>query len=527
MKLSKNLQLAILAITSGVMFYLAWPPKSLFFLAFFAFVPLFIVEEETSKSKGYGWFIFLGLFVWNVLTTWWVWYASIGGSIFMFFFNSSMMLLPWLAYRKTKKAFGLDKALLAFICLWLAFEYLHLNWQITWPWLTLGNVFAKHNSIIQWYEYTGAMGGTLWVLLINVFAFLAYKKRNWISIAKPAAILIIPIIISFIIRDYRSKEANNAEPLETLIIQPNVDPYKKFDQGEEVKNLRAMLTLVDEKITPNTKYILMPETAIVEYIDEDNPLAFESMYLLKKFTQNHPQTHIITGASTYNFYGRFEKPEPTARMADNGMYYESYNTALEIDSAGSIDYYHKSKLVPGVEKMPYPKLFGFLEYFSLDMGGIAGSLGSDKEPKVFDASYKPEIAPLICYESVFPGFVAGFVRSGADILAIITNDGWWRDTDGYKQHMYYATLRAIENRREVIRSANTGVSGHINTLGEITTKTDWWKAEALKVQTKPSDISTFYSRQGDFLGRYASFIGLFMFFGAFIKLKTAKNASIN
>jgi len=122
----------------------------------------------------------------------------------------------------------------------------------------------------------------------------------------------------------------------------------------------------------------------------------------------------------------------------------------------------------------------------------------------------------------FPGFVAGFTRKGAKILVVITNDGWWRNTDGYKQHMYYACLRAIENRREVLRSANTGISCRIDKLGRIQEHTEWWEPVVLSVKVNPFNNLTFFARHGDYIGRFGSFTVLFFLLGMFVKTRTKK-----
>lgn len=521
---NRKLKLALLTALPAILFWLAWPPRDLFFLSFVAFVPLFMLERETTGMKGGGWLIYLALLLWNAAISWWVWNAEATSSIVMMTANAGLMYLPWLGYRKAKKTMSASRAFLVFITLWLAFEYLHLNWQITWPWFTLGNIFAKHNEVVQWYEITGTLGGSLWVLWANVLVYQTAIKaaKKWTTWLKPALMVIVPMLISlpFYFSAFERFSMYESEEQETLLVQPNVDPYLKFDETNEVSNLVKMLEMTEKEITPNTQYVILPETAVVEYVDEDYPYQFASMRILREFVQKHPQIHLITGISTYDFYDPGEPMTETKRKTEYGKFYESYNTALELDKAGKINFYHKSKLVPGAEKMPYPFLFGFLEYFALDFGGITGSLGSDLYPTVFDAGEKPNLAPLICYESVFPGHVAGFTRKGAEILLVITNDGWWEDTDGYKQHMYYACLRAIENRREVLRSANTGITCRIDALGQLQERTEWWESAVLKVNTQGHSELTFYSRFGDYIGRLASFIGVFFILGMFVKKKS-------
>ena len=115
----------------------------------------------------------------------------------------------------------------------------------------------------------------------------------------------------------------------------------------------------------------------------------------------------------------------------------------------------------------------WLSVFVIDLGGSAGGLGSQPERTVFQVAEVPalRVAPVICYESVYGDFVGEYVANGATLIGIITNDGWWSDSPGHSQHLQYATLRAIETRRDVARSANTGISAFINQKGEITQQT--------------------------------------------------------
>jgi apolipoprotein N-acyltransferase len=182
---------------------------------------------------------------------------------------------------------------------------------------------------------------------------------------------------------------------------------------------------------------------------------------------------------------------------------------LQLDYTGNIQSYHKSKLVPGVEKMPWPALFKYVEKFAIDLGGISGSLGMQDEREAFFTPDKKFAAgPIVCYESVYGQYVGEYVKKGANFLAIITNDGWWGDTPGYKQHLKYGALRAIETRRSIVRSANTGITATINQKGEIENKTSWWKEDAIKASINVNDHITFYTRFGDYLGLLAIFTSI-------------------
>lgn len=167
--------------------------------------------------------------------------------------------------------------------------------------------------------------------------------------------------------------------------------------------------------------------------------------------------------------------------------------------------YQKSRLTPGVEMVPS---WWFLRPFvkiGIDLGGTTGTLKTDTEPKLLSFNGL-DVATLICYESVFGGYVTEFVKKGAQMIFVITNDGWWGDTPGYQQHLEMSQLRAIETRRSIARSANTGVSCFINQRGDIMQKTDYNTHAALRNTLKTNDKQTFYVCYGDYIYKIAVFL---------------------
>lgn len=511
------------ALLSAGLLSLGWPPLQLPFLLFFGLIPLLWFEDYTRQHRPglYFPYLYLGLFLWNLATTWWVWFASPGGAIAMLLANSLLMCLPFLLYRSARNILSTDRALVAFVLYWLGFEYLHHTWELAYPWLSLGNGFATAPRLVQFYEYTGVSGGSLWILLVNVLLFRLTFSGERIRIALPVAALLLPLILSLILLPAPEPEAE--ESTRIVVVQPNIDPYKKFDRGGELGQVRKFIELARTRLDDKTELLVFPETAIVEFMDEDQMQHSASVGMLMDLIREYPDLSIVTGASTYRFFPDESNRSATARQTSEGYWYDSYNTALLINSGGIAETYHKSKLVPGVERMPYPRIFGFLEYFAIDMGGITGSLGMDGEAKSFNQRNTANVAPLICYESVFGDYARQFVQKGAQLVFVITNDGWWRDTPGYKQHMHYARLRAIETRREVIRSANTGISCHINKRGEILHRTKWWEADAFTADAHPSDIQTFFTRNGDGIGKTASFLAVFLILSVWVRSRVLKN----
>lgn len=516
----KTLQLLGLSLLSGLLLGLSWIPTGLAPLLFIAFVPLLIVEQSVFKNplKNKSLTIFLCAFItfltWNLVATWWIKNASFGGAVLAFIGNSTLMSIPFLLFHQVKKRIGEKWGSITFVCFFIAFEYWHLDGELSWPWLTLGNAFADTPHLIQWYEYTGMLGGSLWILVVNVLIVEIYKKYQvspvrYLVIAL-AATLIIPVAASYIISFSQNKILKDG--IQVVIVQPNIDPYNEKFTGLYEEQLNKMLQLAAQKTDATTDYLVFPETAITEDLWENQLEQSSSIQAIRKFLKQYPKLKIITGASTAKAFQVGEELSVTARkFSGANAYYDSYNTALQLDNSGHIQIYHKSQLVAGVERMPFPVLFKPLEKFALDMGGTVGSLGTQTERTVFtspDSSIKS--APVICYESLFGEFVSKYVQNGAQFIAIITNDGWWGDTPGYKQHLKYGRLRAIENRRWVARSANTGTSCFINPLGEIQQATAWWTPSVISQKIQLSTETTFYTRHGDYIGRYAMYISLLL-----------------
>lgn len=521
------------AVLSGILLWLSWPERGFNPLIFIAFTPLLWLEEqflsrETRRPgrKMFGYY-YLVMLTWNLLSTYWVWYASEAGSVVAFAANALLMSFVWLIYFSTRKRYGTFVGYFSLICYWIAFEYLHLNWELSWPWLTLGNVFAGSPKWVQWYEYTGVLGGTLWVLLTNMLIYQLIKnifkkdtmpkirRINTVILSIASVILIVlPILVSHII--YK-KRTDRGEPVQVVIVQPNIDPYNEKFEGPASEQLAKILQLSSTMLDSNTNLLIGPETALSEGIWEEELFIDKNIRTLRAFNAVFPQLQIILGLSSFHAYQEGETHPISARkFKDADAYYDAYNTAMLINHGDSIQLYHKSKLVPGVEKMPYPKIFGFLEKYSIQMGGTSGSLGTQEERTNFITSGGIKIAPAICYESIYGGFMSNYMRAGAEMIAIITNDGWWRDTPGYRQHKDYARLRAIEFRKSIARSANTGISCFINQRGDIMQETKWWEEETLKETIYKNNIVTFYARYGDYIGFIAAFLSIciLLFMGA-------------
>ncbi|MCB9260852.1 MAG: apolipoprotein N-acyltransferase [Flavobacteriales bacterium] len=524
--MSQRFKYLLIPLLGGAMLGLAWPPNSLPFLLFLGFVPFFILEDffTTPKSGKYFFgYLYLGLFLFNFITTWWVWYASPGGAVFMLIANTALMTLPFLAYRILKRNVGLGRALFGFILAWLSFEYFHFRWQLSYPWLTLGNAFATTPNLVQWYEYTGVLGGSLWILAVNSFLFYIgknYRKRHvWITVA----LLVFPIFLSIVIWFVEILPHKGNQGKKVLIIQPNIDPYnEKFADGGVEGQLEKFFMLCDQQRDEHINLIVLPETALANLIDEEELENYFAIRRIKSYLKNYPNPDVkmLIGASTMKYLPKTEQPSQFTRINPyNGQYYTSYNTALLIDKNGVQKIYHKSKLVPGVEAFPFPKFFAFFDkLLHLDLGGEAGNLGRDSSAVCFNVE-DVSVAPLICYESIYGEYVSDFTNQQADMLAVITNDGWWKNTAGHKQHKHYARLRAIEQRRWVVRSANTGISCVIDDAGNVHQELGWWQEGIITEYIPERTKTTFYSKSGDYIGKIAQYLFVLLMLSVFVKWK--------
>jgi apolipoprotein N-acyltransferase len=527
-----KLKLSGLAILSGLLMGISWPETGgISPLFFVAFLPLLLMEHLVAqqphqfKSRHVFFNAYLTFFTFNTFTTWWIWNADPSGMMIAEVLSALFMSITFLGFHKIKKSLGNNKGYFGLVVLWLGFEWLHYNWELSHPWNTLGNTFANSTALIQWYEYTGVLGGSLWILIVNILLFHVFKKTILLkeplknstkTLSLIGTILLLPLLFSVSIYTTFTEIEN---PIEIVVVQPNIDPYnEKFGGLSEAEQMDRILTLARDKVTPTTKYILAPETAIPRGSDERLLENNYGIIEIRKFLKEFPPIKFIIGMTSHIEYGiKSSKPTATSRsFGTPTQYYDVFNSALLIDHTPTIQTYHKSKLVIGVEKMPFPKLLAPLEDFALHLGGTFGSLGVEKEAhNLMDG--KLQIAPVICYESIYGDYVSSYVKKGAELIFILTNDGWWGDTPGYRQHLAYSRLRAIENRRSIARSANTGTSCFINQRGDVIEATNWWKKEAIVNTINANQEITFFTQHGDIIGRLAAALSCLLLLASWTK----------
>jgi len=526
----------LLSVLSGLLLTPAYYQWGTGFIMFIAFIPILLVEDDhyrnrkNNRTMSLFWYPVISFMLFTLLTVWWVKNSVAVGIIAALIVNTTFMTVPFMLFHYIKRQTGPKLGYAAFVALWIAFELLFLHVKVNFPWIILGNAFANDVVFIQWYEFTGALGGSLWVLLVNLIVLQLVRRlqhtfsfranRSYISLL--LGVVLVPVIYS-VIRFYTYEEEQ--DPYECVVLQPNIDPWMKFVRLPQEEQTAILLDEARSLVTASTDYVVGPETFINNSVWQSKINTHPEIMKIYRLIDQYPNLKFIVGAMTYKRYEPGDSLSKTAKpVRDSSFWYDSYNTALQLDTTGEIQMYHKSLLVTGAEWMPQFRRLKFMQKITVNLGGITRSHGTQEERETFVSPQDGlRVAPVICWESIFGEYVTKYVKNhGAELIFIITNDGWWKDTPGHRQHNSFARLRAIETRRSIARSANTGISSIINQRGEIEQSIGWWKRSAIKGELNANDKLTFYVKHGDYIARIAALLSVILVLYAFVR-KNALN----
>lgn len=539
-----NILLWGLTLLSAILMSIPFLIPDTGFISLFGLVPLLCMDRIASmRGTRHVWrFHYSAFVIWNAITTFWVCNATVGGGLFAIFANALQMSLIFGLFRLSKKKFTGALPYIFLMTAWIAWERFYFDAEISWPWLVLGNSFARTTWAVQWYEFTGALGGSLWVWVCNLGLFGTmtvlsdgrWQTYNWkartAAVCGLAAVLICPFIISAAVgRGYRDS-MKEGEQLEVLIIQPNIDPYNKFTAMSQTEQNELLLSMAGKELahrkhdsTAAPLLIVAPETFTPDVVTNDIT-AGRSMIRFRQFLQDYPNVNLLFGASSHTYIESAEAPSHTARKINDGLWSESHNSALITDFNGRAEICHKSKLVVAVEATPYPRILCPIDD---KLGGVMGRcIGQDEVSLLHvrdNAGRNLPVGCAVCYESVFGEYYTGYIRKGAKAMAIITNDAWWGDTPGCRQHLSYASLRAIETRRAIARCANTGISAIISPSGAITQPTPWWEPAVIKGHIPLRSDVTFFVSHGDITGRICNFVFLLLLLALGVRFAMRKD----
>jgi apolipoprotein N-acyltransferase len=520
----KNSTKWLLCISTGVVTALPWwgAPGILLFICF---VPLMMVERSVRAEGGgvlsvlpYSFVFFL---CWNLFATWWIARIHIAGGMSVIIINSAIMSMVFLLYSWIRKSTGRGGVIL--VILWLGFEFIHHRGDLSWPWLTLGNGLASDINLIQWYEYTGVAGGSLWVLSVNVIIFNVIRhygiskdiRTQFMRVLVLFAAIIVPVAVSLVrVKTY----AGSNREAGFLILQTNLDPYEdKYSGIGNSQRLDILLALAEENMREGVRYIVSPETSVDSFIiscpgDKMQEKVFG-------FLEKHPGTGFIIGATSIKPVTEAQRTIVT-RIDSDGNLFDVFNSALFFFKDNPLIAYNKYYLANGVEQIPFQRILNLPQRLSIDLGGVSGSLKRGEGPGVvISPPDSLALGPLICFESAYGEYAASKVRKGAEIFILLTNDGWFKNTGAYRQHLQLARIRAVETRRSIIRSANYGISCYISPTGKVEAWLDWQEQGALFVNANTNSVKTFYASSGDFTGRTALFFSVLLILNMLVRKK--------
>ena len=517
----------LLTALSALLLSLPWLVPHTGALALVAFVPLLVADAVAEQCKlRAAWVYPAAAFVaWNAATTFWVCNATVGGGIFAVLANAAQMLLVWLLFRLARRKMQGVLPYLFLAAMWIAWERRYFAVDISWPWLTLGGAFAQSIRSVQWYEYTGTLGGSLWIWAANlgIYGLIVAVSdglwQRWNGLARGCAsvgiVLVIagPLVASKLI--WSAVDPQAGETVDVVIGQPNFDPYQKFTSMSQAEQTGILLDEFGRSLEGRAAgpvLLLAPETFTGDLV-LSRPGESPTVQRIRSFLGGHPGAEMLFGASTYDISETHAAPTILARPYGDG-WIVAHNSAVMARPEGPLEVYHKSKLVVGTELTPYPRIFVPLDNWLSEKMGVSGLMGRCVgQDGVSLLHFGPARTPLgcaVCYESVYGEYCTEYVKAGAQAMTIITNDAWWGDTPGYRQHLSYACLRAVELRRDIARCGNTGISCFIDRRGEIVSQTGWWTRGTLAGEVHLSTEQTAFVRHGDIVGRVCTLVFLLL-----------------
>ncbi len=535
----------LLLVLSGLMLGISFPPFPFPFslLLFFGLIPYFFVIQKKETLAEISRATYLTFFVFSVITLYWVgsWqkeadpFLMISGGVLLFF-NPILFLIPSTLLYLARRVFKTKSVIFLFPIFWITYEYMYMLTDLSFPWLTLGNGMATFIPFIQAADIVGAVGVSLIIVYINVFLYRALesyiKSKRLFVINLSAALAIILLVTGYGIYKLETYKINT-KTIKVGLIQPNLDPWDKWD----VNNLDGLtgiyMRLSKEAVDKGAKLIVWPETALPVFLTDGSYNSIvDSIY---SFVRRN-DVFLLTGMPDARFYFKGDKIPPDAKYSKlNGYYYTTYNGILLFSPYTSrLQRYGKMKLVPFGERVPFVDTFPFLGDLIKWGVGISGwNVGRDTTNFTFpyplqgkNPAYRTNhdsisIDGLVCFESVFPYFVADFVQRGAQIITVVTNDSWYGRSSGPYQHKEISVLRAIENRRAVVRAANGGISCIIDPLGRTVTESKLFTSTIIVGSVPIESGETFFTRYPLIVPVFASMFSLWVF-GIFL-LKRIKD----
>jgi len=481
-------------LLAAILLSLSYPPFPLPFLQIPAIMLLLRLAQLCESKREVAYWSYPVFVLWNLAITYWLMMATLAGGIAAILANSVLMTIPLVLMYKIQNSF--NNALfiaLSHGAIWTAYEFLHHHWDLAWPWLTLGNGWSMVTPLVQYISVTGVWGVSFWVVVLASMTYqLALDGSNRRFYSSIAVAIIPPFLSLILLFQYQDSPAGNAN---VIVVQPDFNSYERlggYSSSEEALNNLTTLSdsLINGKVDIDA--VFWPENAVRPALYEHERDGLTPALRDKSASWN---AMVVTGTTYFDFFSDEEAPSLVRTRNDKKYIY--YNAALAFQPDGEKNVYKKGKLVPIVERIPFLNFLYNANLFGIEWEEM-GWLGKGR--KMLNFEHDSLRAPaLICYDSVFPGWVRKSVEQNANLLSVITNDGWWGRTSGHIQHFHYARLRAIENRRWIVRSANNGISGIIDATGDVLKSTQYKQKTAFAFNVPLLERKTIYTKTGPWL----------------------------
>ncbi|NTW10316.1 MAG: apolipoprotein N-acyltransferase, partial [Chlorobiaceae bacterium] len=474
-------------ILSGLLLGISFPTYPVFhfeIVAWIALFPLLVSLSRVEKAGGLFRSVYLCMLLFCIISLWWVSIATLPGGILTILIQAFFLSVPMFVFYIMKKAAGYRFALFSLPFLWVGWEWAYMQQDFSLGWLTLGNSQANLNIMVQYADITGVWGISFWLLWFNVlaaFAFTGTRKEAMRALAVMAVMIVLPLLYAFSVFRSEAIASGGDARLRVTLVQPNIDPSSKWERYNSSEIMQRYFRMTDLAVRENRpELVIWPETAIPFSI-LDNTYAVDLQQLrgsLRKWN-----TSLLSGFTDLLYFpsGSHSKPYGMDNVTTEG-----YNASmLLLPGKAEPQVYHKMRLVPFGERVPYVDIFPWLEQLNFSLAGMKSwGKGVDTTIMRLDSSRSGKVltADIICYESIFPGLVSKFVRKGASFLTLVTNDGWYARSYGPYQHLAIGRLRCIENRRALARCANTGVTVFIDKFGRTISEIPWWQEGSLTAE---------------------------------------------
>mgnify|MGYP001773037317 CR=1 FL=1 len=519
----------LLSFASGVLLSLSFPPLKTGFFATTGFVPLLFLIDKVKNYRELFRYSYIAFFFFNLFTLYWVggWSKEADpflmvGCVLLILVHPVLFLLPMWFYMFVKKNAPGKLHLFVFPFVFVLFEYFRSTTELAFPWLTLGNTQTYYLAKIQFIEFTGVYGLSFLILVVNVLFYLSLKKtfeerkifssRSLKYIALGVLIYILPDFYGFYV--LKNADEKFFKEMKVGLIQPDINPWLKWEGTlSDQINLYIGMTKKIVVENPDVELVVYPETAITYYF-----LLSPYRYFFNWFKSEIDSLNvaILTGFPDAKFYDDPSKAPPSSHLIkETGQRYDAFNAmGLFLPKDNRVQKYAKIILVPFGERLPYADTFHFL-IEPLQWGVGISNWAKGKDTTVFEMRRRNgevvKFSGVVCYESIYPSFVREFVKKGAEFLVVITNDSWYGNTSGPYQHFQYSILRAVENRRSILRCANGGISGFIDPYGRVKKKTKFHEKTQIADVIKLNSKKTLYTMYGDLIVYISLLIFVFAF----------------